>query len=245
MCTGCAKRAGMRGPRSEKRRILAYFAAISGCGIMARPRPLLLMPKDSKSKQQQMRARIAAAAARLMAEDGVEDFALAKRKAARQLGAEDTRSLPKNEEIEAELRAYQSLYQGEEQRERIQYLRQRALEAMHLLERFRPYLAGSVLSGTAGRYSDIDLQLFTDDGKAVEHFLLSRNIVYDISDERRFAGDQARAVSVLKVDWQGVPLNLAIYTLKEERGTLKATWAGRPIERAGIQAVTQLLSAAG
>ena len=227
--------------RHEKSRILAYFAAFSGCGMMTRV-PLALMPKDSKSKQQQMRARIAAAAARLMAEDGLEDFALAKRKAARQLGAEDTQSLPKNDEIEAELRAYQSLYQGEEQRERIQYLRQCALEAMHLLERFRPYLAGPVLSGTAGRYSDIDLQLFTDDGKAVEHFLLSRNIAYDISDERRFAGDQARAVSVLKVDLRGVPVNLAIYTLKEERGILKATLAGRPIERAGIPAVTQLLS---
>src|SRR2546425_1928520 len=97
------------------------------------------MPKESKFKQQ-MRARIAAAAARMMAEDGLDDFALAKRKAARQLGAEDTRWLPKNEEIEVELRAYQSLYQGEEQRERIHYLRERALEAMRLLERFRPHL---------------------------------------------------------------------------------------------------------
>jgi hypothetical protein len=237
---GC--KAARRGTRAfEKSAILAYFAALSAWGIMTRVRLLFPMPKD-KSKQQQMRARIAAAAARLMAEDGVEDFALAKRKAARQLGAEDTQSLPKNEEIEAELRAYQSLYQGEEQRERIQYLRRCALEAMHLLERFRPYLAGPVLSGTAGRYSDIDLQLFTDDSKAVEHFLLSRSIAYDISDERRFAGDQARAVSILRVDWQGVPLNLAIYTLKEERGILKATHAGRPIERAGIQAVAQLLS---
>jgi len=206
------------------------------------PTPAVPMPKDSKSKQQQMRVRIAAAAARMMAEDGLEDFALAKRKAARQLGAEDTQSLPKNDEIEAELRAYQSLYQGEEQRERINYLRERALEAMRLLERFRPYLAGAVLKGTAGRYSDIDLQLFTDDGKAVELFLLSRNIAYDISDQRHFAGDQARAVSVLKVDWQGVPVNLAIYTLKEERGTVRTTLAGRPIERAGIQVVTQLLS---
>jgi len=102
-----------------------------------------------------------------------------------------------------------------------------------------------VLSGTAGRYSDIDLQLFTDDGKAIEHFLLSRNIAYDIADERRFAGDQSRAVSVLKVDWQGIPVNLAIYTLKEERGVLKATLAGRPIERASIQAVTHLLSGPG
>jgi len=76
----------------------------------------------------------------------------------------------------------------------------------------------------------------------VELFLLSRNIAYDISDRRHFAGDQARAVSVLKLDWQGVPLNLAIYTLKEERGIVRTTPAGRPIERAGIQAVTQLLT---
>lgn len=147
------------------------------------------MPKDNKPKQQQMRARIAAAAARIMAEDGIEDFALAKRKASRQLGAENTQSLPRNEEIETELRAYQSLYQGEEQRERIQYLRQRALEAMQLLAQFRPYLSGSVLKGTAGRYSDIDLQVFTDDVKALELFLLNRNIAYDAFEQRHFAGD--------------------------------------------------------
>ena len=189
-----------------------------------------------------MRARIAAAAARVMAEDGVEDFALAKRKAARQLGAEDTQSLPKNQEIEAELRAYQALYQAEEQRDRIQYLRERALEAMRLLSRFHPYLAGAVLAGTAGRYCDIDLQLFTDDSKEVELFLLNHNIPYDISDLRRFAGGRVRAVPVLKLEWQGVPVNLAIHTSKDERGTLKATLTGRSIERAGVQAVTQLIA---
>lgn len=200
------------------------------------------MAKDSKRKQHLMRARIAAAAARLMAEDGIEDFALAKRKAVRQLGAEDTQSLPKNEEIEEELRAYQALYQGEEQRSRVQYLREQALSAMRLLSQFRPYLAGAVLKGTAGRYSDIDLQLFTDDSKAVELFLLNRNIPYDITDQQHFAGDRLRAVPVLKLDWQGVPVNLAIYDSKDERGTLKATFAGRPIERAGVQTVTQLLA---
>src|SRR5882672_6298853 len=198
MCTGSSERAETRGAHFGKSRILAYFAALSGCGMMARVRLRFLMPKDSKSKQQQMRARIAAAAARLMAEDGVEGFALAKRKAARQLGAEDTQSLPKNEEVEAELRAYQSLYQGEEQRERIQYLREQALDAMRQLAQFRPYLAGPVLKGIAGRYSDIDLQLFTDDSKAVELFLLNRNIPYDVSDQRHFAGGQARAISVLR-----------------------------------------------
>lgn len=199
------------------------------------------MPKEARHKLQHMRARIAAAAARIMAEDGVEDFALAKRKAVRQLGAADTQALPRNEEVEFELRAYRSLYQAEEQRDRIRYLRGQALQAMRLLEPFRPYLSGPVLTGTAGRYSDIDLQLFTDDSKAVEMFLLNRAIAYDVTQQRHFAGDRERAVAVLKLDWEGTPLNVAVYCSNDERGTLRTTPAGRPMERAGIQAVMQLL----
>jgi len=203
------------------------------------------MPRDGNRRQSQMRARIAAAAARLMAEDGIDDFALAKRKAARQLGAADTQSLPANDEIEAELRAYQSLYQGEEQRERIHELRSVALEAMRSLADFNPYLAGPVLKGTAGRYADIDLQLFTDDLKAVELFLLNRNVVYAVSEQRHYCGDEPRAVPVLRLDWDGIPVNLAVYAAKDERAALKATLAGRTIERAGPSAVSALLAADG
>ena len=203
------------------------------------------MPRDGNRRQSQMRARIAAAAARLMAEDGIDDFALAKRKAARQLGAADTQSLPANDEIEAELRAYQSLYQGEEQRERIHELRSVALEAMRSLADFNPYLAGPVLKGTAGRYADIDLQLFTDDLKAVELFLLNRNFVYAVSEQRHYCGDEPRAVPVLRLDWDGIPVNLAVYAAKDERATLKATAAGRAIERAGPSAVSALLATDG
>jgi len=201
------------------------------------------MPKEAKHKQQQMmRARIAVAAARIMAEDGIDDFALAKRKAARQLGAEDTQALPKNDEVELELRTYQSLYQGKEQRERIRYLRGRALEAMLLLEGFRPYLSGPVLTGTAGRYSDIDLQLFTDDNKAVELFLLSHAIAYEVSLQRHFAGDRERPISVLKFDWEDVVLNVAVYGINDERSTLKTTLAGKPMHRASTNSLTELLA---
>jgi hypothetical protein len=201
------------------------------------------MARENRTKQSQMRTRIAAAAARLMAEDGVDDFALAKRKAARQLGAGDTQSLPANQEVEAELRAYQSLYQGDEQRDRVRVLREVAFDAMQPLVVFRPYLSGPVLKGTAGRYADIDLQLFTDDLKAVELFLLNRNVPYDVSEVRHYCGDEARAVPVLRVEWDGVPVNLAIYAAKDERAALKATPLGRPIERAGIPAVSALLNA--
>src|SRR3954462_4105657 len=107
------------------------------------------------SRQSSMRARIRAQAARIMAEEGIDDFALAKRKAARQLGAPETEALPANEEIEAELRAYRALYQAEDHAQRIDELRHTALDAMRALERFSPYLTGAVLSGIAGPYAEI------------------------------------------------------------------------------------------
>ncbi len=199
------------------------------------------MPRENKAKQSQMRARIAAAAARIMAQDGVEDLASAKRKAARQLGAGETQSMPTNQEVEEELLAYLSLYQGDEQRELLQALRYAALDAMRGLEEFRPYLSGPVLKGTANRYSDIDLQLFTDDRKGLELFFLNRGMPYELSEHRHYCGDEPRDVQVMRVEWDGVPFTLSVYASKDERSTLKATPGGRQIERAGINAVSALV----
>jgi hypothetical protein len=200
------------------------------------------MSREQKSKQQNMRTRIAAVAARIMAEDGIEDFAMAKRKAARQLGAGDTQSLPNNDEIETELRVYQSLYQGEEQRERLRYLRRQALAAMEQLADFKPYLTGPVLKGTAGRYADIDLQVFADSGKELEIFLLNRNIPYETSESRYYSGNQARAVSVLSLDWRGTPVRVAVCWPDDERRSVKTSPLGRPLERAGLDAVRTLVA---
>jgi hypothetical protein len=192
-----------------------------------------------------MRIRIAAAAARLMAEDGIDNFALAKRKAARQLGAADTDSLPTNDEIEAELRDYRALYQADEHPERIAELRRVALEAMRALERFSPYLTGPVLKGIAGPYAEIDLQLYPDSAKDVELFLLERNIAFDTSEGRRFSGDRAHAVSLFKLDWLGFPLRLSVFDPRDERLALKTSQTGRVMDRAGIVEVGQMLSKSG
>jgi hypothetical protein len=200
------------------------------------------VPKEQKSKQQNIRTRIAAVAARIMAEDGIEDFAMAKRKAARQLGAGGTESLPNNDEVEIELRVYQSLYQGEEQRERLRFLRGVALAAMEQLADFKPYLTGPVLKGTAGRYADIDLQLFADSGKELEIFLLNRNIPYQTWKSRYFSGNQARVLSVLSLDWRGTPIRVAVCWPEDERRSVKTSILGRPLERAGLDAVRALVA---
>jgi hypothetical protein len=194
------------------------------------------------ARQNGMRARIAAAAARLMAEDGIDDYALAKRKAARVLGAPNTEALPGNDEIEAELRAYLALYQADEHPERVAELRRLAYEVMCALESFSPYLTGPVLAGTAGPYAEIELQLFPESTKEVELFLIDRNLPYEASDERRYTGDRARAVAVISLDWEGVPLRLSVFDPRDERSALKTTLAGKVTARAGLTEVRAMVA---
>ena len=176
-----------------------------------------------------------------MAEDGIDDFALAKRKAARQLGAVGSQTLPGNDEIEDELRAYRALYQAAEHPERVNELRAVALDAMRALERFKPYLTGPVLKGIAGRYAGIDLQLFPESTKEVEMFLLERSIPYTAQEGRRYAGDRAHAMSVLSLSWQGVSMRVSVFDPRDERVALKTSLAGRIMDRAGISEVGALL----
>ena len=125
-----------------------------------------------------MREQLAYHAARLMAEDGITDYAFAKRKAAKQMGATDTHHLPSNQEVDEALHSYRALYQHESHPDILYQLREEALAAMRLLESFQPYLTGSVLSGTAGERSDINLMVFSDDAKAVLLFLLKHNLEF-------------------------------------------------------------------
>lgn len=139
-------------------------------------------PKDIPPRQAQMRARIAQLAARLMVEHGIRDFALAKRKAARQLGAPESHSLPGNDEIEAALRAHQSLYRPDEHRLWLQALRQQALAVLHALQRFDPVVVGGILNGTVSQHSDIEIELYADSSKDFERYLLNEGIAFKVKD---------------------------------------------------------------
>lgn len=132
--------------------------------------------KESFLRRDLMREQLAHHAAKLMAEDGITDHSFAKRKAARQLGAADTQHLPSNQEVDDALHSYRALYQQDSHPEILRQLRKEAVDAMLLLQRFSPYLTGSVLTGTAGNQSDINLMLYSDDAKAVLLFLLKHKV---------------------------------------------------------------------
>lgn len=195
--------------------------------------------RPSSSGKGLARRSIASLAARMMAEDGIGDYGFAKRKAARQLGIGDSEALPGNEEIEAELRLYQSLFQEDEQGKRLRELRQTALEVMELLADFHPYLTGAVLDGTASRYAGVEIDLYADSAKDVEISLLSRGIDYESSEPRRQGPDAAE--TRLHLDWDETPVMLSIYPHAAERRTHKRNSPDRPT-RARAVAVAALLA---
>src|SRR6187431_1556107 len=126
-------------------------------------------------------AEIAANAARLIVEDGME-YGPAKRRAALDLGlTRRSSALPGNEEIEDEVRAYISVFHADTQPAELAALRDIAATWMERLAAFRPLLAGAVWRGTATRLSDIHIELYCDDSKAAELALLDRRIDYDVS----------------------------------------------------------------
>lgn len=189
-------------------------------------------------KHQDMRRRIAHAAARLLAEDGSLDYGSAKRKAARQLGAPDSGSLPDNQQIEEALRSYQALYLADETRARLTTLRQTAIEYMEQLAAFDPHLTGSVLNGTASPHADINLQLFTDEQKDVEFMLMRLGTPYQ-AGEFRSAESGGRNYPRFLIDDPRAPVDLVVFPAAELRGMKRLQADGSP-RRARLPQVRDL-----
>ena len=200
------------------------------------------MPKQRSRRDNNLRRHLAHQAARLIAVDGVADFAAAKWKAARQAGLADSNLLPDNEEIEEALREYQALYQSEDQPAHLRRLREIALKAMRELESFRPALVGSVLSGTAGQHSDINLQLFADDTKALTMYLVNRRRRFEESTRRVRRGDQLVDVPHIRIEVEGVTVTLTVLDRDDERSAARSRVDDEPLARARIAEVEALLA---
>lgn len=137
---------------------------------------------ENALKTAQARALIADLAARFIAEHGIRDYGLAKRKAARQLGRPEGHGLPSNEEIDQALIERQNLYEPAEQTERLAELRGEALEVMQVFERFQPILTGAIASGAVSEHSTVELDIQVDSSKDFEQFLVNQGIDFKILD---------------------------------------------------------------
>ncbi len=190
-----------------------------------------------------MRVRIAQEAARLMAEEGIHDFYAAKRKAAQQLGAPDTRNMPRNLEVEAALQEYQRLFRGNEQALHLRALRESAVQAMRFLAPFNPRLVGPVLSGTAGRHADITLHLFADTPEEISLFLIESGIPFHTADKRvRLNRDQWQDYPCFEFHAGDYRVEMVVFPPEGRREAPRSPVDGRPMSRAGLEEVEALLN---
>ena len=206
------------------------------------------MTNDAFDDSAQLRLEIAAAAARLVAQDGA-DYGSAKRKAARQvLGDAPSRPtnrpniLPDNDMIEEQLRQYNALFLADSQPARLFQLRTIALQVMEALQQFHPLLSGPVLNGTAGPHDEIYVQLFAESAKDIHIFLLNKNVVLDMSESPHFKGARYDAVETANFLWKNEGVHAAMYELDDMRGALKAKADGKVL-RTDIAGLRSLLAA--
>jgi hypothetical protein len=166
---------------------------------------------------------IAAAAARLVVEEGL-DYGAAKRRAAQALAAPPRTALPDNALLERAVREHIAIFCADTQPQELAALRQLALTWMERLVPFRPHLAGAVWNGTSTRHSDIHLQLFCDDPKSAEITLLDQRVPYAVQSVRGFRGvpvDALRLTCPCPELGEPVDVVLTIYDLDDLRGALK------------------------
>jgi len=205
----------------------------------------------SKENLLHIRQLVAQQAARMMAEDGISDYAYAKKKAGRQLGALENSSLPSNAEIEEELKRYNALFLSEAQPENLRELRKNALYTMQLLEKFNPHLTGAVLDGTAGLLSETHIHLFADSIKEVEMFLLNAQIPFDVNEKsyrimndgkRDKKCDGRKTVPVFTLETDIGLIKLSVFEVNDIRVPTKRAADGSNAERINIEGLRSLLT---
>ena len=206
----------------------------------------------ARENQDHLRQLIAQQAARMMAEDGINDFAYAKKKAGKQLGVSENSVLPTNAEIEDEIRLYHEIYNADEQPLELVKLRQAALLTMQLFERFKPHLTGSVLDGSAGKFSQTNIHLFADSAKDVEMFLLNQQIPFESSEKSYRVSDKPskdkkekvrKSVPVFTLETELGLQKLSVFDVDDMRVATKRTADGSNAERADISDLQALLNA--
>ncbi len=188
-----------------------------------------LADREQNTGMDDLKDELAAVAARMVVEEGLE-FGAAKRRAVRQMGLPARTALPDNDTLELAVEDYIAVFCAETQPGELKALRGLALIWMERLERFRPHIAGAVWHGTATRHSDIYLQLFCDDPKSAEIGLIDMNIAYEPRTVTGLHGDPVDALSVhvfcAELE-EHVGLHLLIYDLDDMRGAMRADSRGR------------------
>jgi hypothetical protein len=191
---------------------------------------------------QEVKAEIAATAARLVVEEGLE-YGPAKHRALRELGLPSRSPLPGNDMLEDEVFDYLKLFCADTQPQELRALRELALTWMERLQVFRPHLSGAVWRGSATRLSDIYIQLFCDDAKSAELMLIDQGVRYEVQAIKGFKGEEVDALSIHSLCTalnEDIGVHLMVYDYDDLRGALQPDERGLAV-RGDLASLRQLL----
>lgn len=177
-----------------------------------------------------------------MAEHGIEDFLFAKRKAAERLLISDSAALPKNAEIEAALLERQRLFHGGQHQHQLHDMRRAALQAMRLLNDFKPRLVGSVLSGSATAHAEINLHVFAEYAEQVAMRLEENGIIAQHAEKKfRYEAERYRSFPSFKFVAGLQPIEIVVFPVDGIRQAPNSPIDGKPMARADLAEVQSLL----
>lgn len=210
----------------------------------ARAEALADISLSQAGREQHLRQVIAQEAARIMCEEGITDFSMAKRKAGERFDTHHQGHLPSNLEVERALAEYQRLFRAGQHPGQLRRRREIALQAMDLLRVYEPRLVGGVLSGTAGENAVVQLHLFASTPEEVALTLQENHIPYDLEEHTlRMGSNLTCAYPVYAFVADEVVLELTVFPLDGIRQAPLSPVDARPMKRADRKAVSELLAA--
>lgn len=170
------------------------------------------------------------------------EYYRAKQKAARRIckGWVKPADLPSNAEIRDEIQALARLHEGEKRTDNLMQMRLVALRVMKMLARFKPKLIGSAFTGHVRQGSDIDLHVFSDSVEAITMALDEQMLFYDVERKRVRKNGEERIYTHVHLK-DTFPIELTVYASNLVNHVFKSSITGKPIERASIPQLEQML----
>ncbi len=190
-----------------------------------------------------LRRQIVFESARLMYFRQESEYYRAKMKAARKLcrGWVKPSDLPSNAEIRQEIQRFAGLHEGDSRLDHLLQMRLDALRLMRLLERFKPRLIGSTLTGHVRHGSDIDLHVFTSSVDAVVMTLQDEGYDCEVERKRVRKHGEERVFTHIHIR-DRFPVEITCYTADLVSYRFKSSITGTTLERASIAEFEQCIA---
>jgi hypothetical protein len=200
------------------------------------------MAKRQANDDDRARRVLAQEAARIIVEQGIQDYRVAKIKAAERLGLSTRGSLPGNTEIEKAVTEHLALFGRESHVDLLRALRHAALSAMELLAPFTPRLVGPVLHGTASANSAVNLHVFADSAETVAIRLQECSVQYRPFERRlKSRRDRAETFAAFRFTQDESSIEATVFPVDGVRQAPISPVDGKPMRRADMNAILQLL----